>query len=203
MSRKAGLLLIDSLLAAGFGLLGCGRPGLGPPPETEVLMVEENLHGVAVADPYRWLETGDAPETRRWIEAQSAYGRAYLDGLPEREAIRERMATILAAGSISAPVESGGRYFYSRREGDRNQPVVYVREGREGEDRELLDPNAMSEDGTTTVDWYVPSQDGKLLAYGKSVEGTETSTMYILDVDSGSDLPDVFPKVRFANPQWL
>ncbi len=203
MSRKAGLLLIDSLLAAGFGLLGCGRPGLGPPPETEVLMVEENLHGVAVADPYRWLETGDAPETRRWIEAQSAYGRAYLDGLPEREAIRERMAAILAAGSISAPVESGGRYFYSWREGDQNQPVVYVREGREGEDRELLDPNAMSEDGTTTVDWYVPSKDGKLLAYGKSVEGTETSTMYILDVDSGSELPDVFPKVRFANPQWL
>ena len=203
MSRKAVLLLIDSLLAAGFGLLGCGRPGLGPPPETEVLMVEENLHGVAVADPYRWLETGDAPETRRWIEAQSAYGRAYLDGLPEREAIRERMAAILAAGSISAPVESGGRYFYSRREGDQSQPVVYVREGREGEDRELLDPNAMSEDGTTTVDWYVPSKDGKLLAYGKSVEGTETSTMYILDVDSGSELPDVFPKVRFANPQWL
>ena len=195
--------MIELLALAAFGLLGCGGRSIGPPPESEVHMVEENLHGVTVQDPFRWLEEGGAPETRQWIAAQSAYGRNYLDGLPTREAIRERMAEILGSGSVSTPDEAGGRYFYSRRDGDQDQPVVYVREGRNGEDRVLLDPNTMSDDGTTTVDWYVPSKDGKLLAYGKSVEGTETSTMYILDLESGSDLEDAFPKVRFANPQWL
>ena len=201
MSRTIGIIGLLALVA--FGLFGCGDRSIGPPPESEVDMVEESLHGVTVADPYRWLEEGDTSETRQWIAAQSAYGRGYLDSLPTREAVRERMAEILASGSVSTPVEAGGRYFYSRRDGDQDQPVVYMREGLDGEDRELLDPNAMSEDGTTTVDWYVPSKDGKLLTYGKSVEGTETSTMYILDLESGSELADVFPKVRFANPQWL
>lgn len=201
MSRTIGIIGLLALVA--FGLFGCGDRSIGPPPESEVHMVEESLHGVTVADPYRWLEEGDTSETRQWIAAQSAYGRGYLDSLPTREAVRERMAEILASGSVSTPVEAGGRYFYSRRDGDQDQPVVYMREGLDGEDRELLDPNAMSEDGTTTVDWYVPSKDGKLLTYGKSVEGTETSTMYILDLESGSELADVFPKVRFANPQWL
>ena len=201
MSRTIGIIELLALVA--FGLLGCGGRSIGPPPESEVRMVEENLHGVTVLDPYRWLEEGDAPDTRQWIATQSEYGRSYLDGLPTRDAIRERMAEILSSGSVSTPIEAGGRYFYSRRNGDQDQPVVYVREGRDGEDRELLDPNSMSDDGTTTIDWYVPSKDGKLLAYGKSEEGTETSTMYILDLETGSDLEDTFPKVRFANPQWL
>lgn len=166
-------------------------------------MVEEVLHGVKIEDPYRWLEDGESLQTREWIEAQVNYANGYLDQLPTRDAIRARMTEILASGSISTPREAGGRYFYSRRDGNQDQPVVYVREGQDGEDRVLLDPNGMSEDGTTTVDWYVPSKDGKLLAYGKSAEGTETSTMFILDTDSGEHLDDQFPKVRFANPQWL
>ena len=166
-------------------------------------MVEEELHGVKVQDPYRWLEDGDSTESRQWIEIQANYSARYLDQIPDRASIHARMAEILGSGSISTPVEAGGRYFYSRRGGDQNQPVVYMREGIDGESRALLDPNSMSADGTTTVDWYVPSKDGRLLAYGKSTEGTETSTMYILDVKSGKDLADVFPKVRFANPQWL
>lgn len=166
-------------------------------------MVEEQIHGVAVQDPYRWLEESETPEASEWIRDQAAYARTYLDTLPTREGIRARMTEILASGFVSTPTEAGGRYFYSRRSDDQNQPVVYMRTGLDGEDQVLLDPNSMSSDGTTTVDWYVPSQDGKLLAYGKSTEGTETSTMYIRDIASGQDLDDVFPKVRFSNPQWL
>ena len=183
--------------------LGCGGPAAGPPPATEVRMVEEVLHGVTVADPYRWLETGDSEEARAWIREQSAYTERYLAQIGSRQSIRARMTEILQSGSISTPDEAGGRYFHSRRTGDQNQPVVYVREGLDGEDSVLLDPNAMAGDGTTTVDWYVPSRDGRLLAYGMSSDGTETSTMYILDIESGETLSDVFPKVRFANPQWL
>ncbi len=166
-------------------------------------MVEDVLHGVTVQDPYRWLEDAELPESTRWIDAQAGYARGYLDGLPVRSTIRARMEEILSSGSISTPIEAGGRYFYSRRAGDQDQPVVYMREGPDGEDVALLDPNGMSNDGTTTVDWYVPSKDGRMLAYGKSTEGTETSTMYISEVDSGRTLDDVFPKVRFANPQWF
>lgn len=166
-------------------------------------MVEEQIHGVTVQDPYRWLEESETPEASEWIRDQATYARTYLDTLPTREGIRARMTEILASGFVSTPTEAGGRYFYSRRSDDQNQPVVHMRTGLDGEDQVLLDPNSMSSDGTTTVDWYVPSQDGKLLAYGKSTEGTETSTMYIRDIASGQDLDDVFPKVRFSNPQWL
>ncbi len=166
-------------------------------------MVEEELHGVTVQDPFRWLEDGESPESRQWVRKQSAYSAKYLDQVASRERIRTRMTQILRSGSISTPVEAGGRYFYSRRDDDQDQPVVYMRESVRGEDEALLDPNAMGGDGTTTVDWYVPSKDGKMLAYGKSTEGTETSTMYILDIESGNHFDDVFPKVRFANPQWM
>ena len=166
-------------------------------------MIEEEIHGVSVQDPYRWLEESDTPETRDWISEQTTYSRSYLGSLSMRDGIRQRMAEILASGSISTPTEAGGRYFYSRRAGDQDQPVVYMRNGLDGDEQSLLDPNSMSADGTTTVDWFVPSKDGTLLAYGKSVQGTETSTMYLRDVGSGEDLNDVFPKVRFANPQWL
>ncbi len=194
----------QALLAAALAaFVNCGGPSAGPPPPSAMRMVEETLHGVAVPDPYRWLEDADSPESQAWIAQQTAYSRAYLDSLPRRDAIRKRMTEILGAGSISTPTGAGGRYFYSKKTGAQNQPVVYMREGLEGEDRALLDPNAMSEDGTTTVDWYVPSKDGKLLAYGKSEKGTETSTLYILDVDSGEHLADEIPKVRFADPQWL
>jgi prolyl oligopeptidase len=197
------MLSVTVLLALLNGWIGCGGPVAGPPPVTEVRMVEEELHDVKVQDPFRWLEDGESPESRQWVEEQSAYWAKYLDQVASRDRIRTRMAEILGSGSISTPVEAGGRYYYSRREGGQDQPVVYMREGLHGEDRALLDPNAMSSDGTTTVDWYVPSKDGKMLAFGMSTEGTETSTMHILDIESGDRLDDVFPKVRFANPQWL
>ena len=200
---RSGIVTLAVCAAAWIGTFSCGDAALGPPPATEVRMVEEQIHGVTVQDPYRWLEESETPEASEWIRDQATYARTYLDTLPTREGIRVRMTEILASGFVSTPTEAGGRYFYSRRSDDQNQPVVYMRTGLDGDDQVLLDPNSMSSDGTTTVDWYVPSQDGKLLAYGKSTEGTETSTMYIRDIASGQDLDDVFPKVRFSNPQWL
>ena len=98
---------------------------------------------------------------------------------------------------------AAGRYFYAKKEGNQNQPIVYMREGLDGADKVLIDPNQGSSDDTVTIDWFVPSKDGKLLAYGSSVGGTETSTLYILDVDTGETLEESIPKVRSANPQWL
>ena len=166
-------------------------------------MLEETVHGVAVADPYRWLEDESSPETQSWVEKQSAYSRSVLDALPGRGRIRQRLREVLGTGSVTRPEEAAGRYFYSKKQGDQNQPVLYVRKGINGKDRVLIDPNELGTDGTVTVDWFFPSKDGRLLTYGMSSGGTETSDLHILDVDSGASVGKPIPKVRWANPQWL
>ena len=189
-------------LAAVLSLVGCGSSDSSPP-STKIEMVEETIHGVKVADPYRWLEDQSSPAAREWVAQQTAYARGILDPLPTREKLRGRLGEVLSTGSLTPPEVAAGRYFYAKKEGDQNQPIVYMRESLDGTDQVLIDPNQGSADDTVTVDWFVPSKDGKLLAYGSSVGGTETSTLYLLDVDKGQTLEESIPKVRFANPQWL
>src|SRR5215210_5264949 len=112
------------------------------------------LHGEAVADPYRWLEDGASPEVRDWTARQNALTEAYLSSFPGRARIRRRLEQLLAIGAIGVPAPARGRYFYQRRDGRQNQPVLYVREGVHGGDRVALDPNALDPDGTTALDWY-------------------------------------------------
>ena len=194
-------------LAAVLSLLGCGSSDFSPP-STKIEMVEETIHGVKVADPYRWLEDQSSPATKEWVAEQTAYARNILDPLPTREKLRGRLGEVLSTGSLTPPEVAAGRYFYAKKEGDQNQPIVYMRVSLDGSDQVLIDPNQGSTDDgsaddTVTVDWFVPSKDGKLLAYGSSVGGTESSTLYLLDVDKVRTLGESIPKVRFANPQWL
>jgi len=164
--------------------------------------VLEVRHGVEVRDPYRWLEDGDAEEVRRWSEAQGRHTRAALDAIPFTAAIRERLRVLFSIGLVSAPAIRGDRYFHQRRTGDQEQPVLYLRQGREGEDRVLLDPARFAEDRTSALDWYYPSDDGRLLAYGVSEGGSEKSVLRILDVDTGRDLADVIPFTRACSLEW-
>ncbi|HLL71127.1 MAG TPA: prolyl oligopeptidase family serine peptidase [Pyrinomonadaceae bacterium] len=173
------------------------------PPETRAESLVETLHGVKVNDPYRWLEQGESQEVRAWTEAQNAHTRRALDPLPSRSQISQRLSQLLSIGTLSAPAPRGGRYFYTRRAGQQNQPVLYVREGARGQDRVLLDPNALSDDGTIALDWWYESHDGKRLAYGLSESGNEQSTLYVLDVDTGRNLKDKIPYTRAASLAWL
>ena len=177
------------------------NPAPYPPSRTE--KVVDRLHGTDVPDPYRWLEDGNSAEVKQWVERQNAFTRAVLDELPGRAAIRERLNTLLDIGSNGTPADAKGRYFYTRRDGKQNQPVLYVREGLQGKDRVLLDPNTLSKEGIVALDWWYPSRDGKLLAYGLSEGGTEQSTLHVRDVETGKDLPDVIERTRACSVAWL
>jgi len=180
---------------------------LAAPPTTHVVDVVDKLHGVEVHDPYRWLENGDSPEVQAWTEAQNRYLHESLDAFPGRKWLEQRLWKWQETGSLGTPVMRGKgkrvRLFYTRRDGKQNQPVLYVRQGRAGKDRALLDVNRMAADGTLALDWWYPSEDGTLLAYGISTSGDENSTLRVRSVASGRDLTDTIPRARACSLAWL
>jgi prolyl oligopeptidase len=172
-------------------------------PPTHADDVVEKLHGVAVADPYRWLEDGTSPEVRAWVEKQNAFTRSALDRVPGRDRIHDRLAALLDIGYVGTPAPRKGRYFYTARRGKENQPILYVREGMGGAERVLLDPNTLAADGTVALDWWYPSRDGKLVAYGLSKDGNEQSTLHVREVAGGKDRPDAIARTRACSLTWL
>ena len=165
------------------------------PPATRAEPVEETLHGVAVTDRYRWLEGDNSdptdqgkvtPDVAGWTDAQNSYTRSVLDNLPGRKALEERLRPLMEVGAVTRPIVRANRYFFSKREGNQNQPVVYWREGYKGENKVLIDPARLDDSGLTTVEWFSPSQDGKLLAYGTYRAGDEITTLHLLEVDSST-----------------
>jgi prolyl oligopeptidase len=172
-------------------------------PSTRAEPVVDVLHGEAIPDPYRWLEDGGAPEVAAWTAAQNAHTEAWLAARPARAAIRGRLQQLLAIGSLGTPTPVHGRYLYQRRDGAQNQPVLYVRDGVAGPDRVAVDPNVLAADGTTALDWYHPSPNGALLAYGLSSDGSEQSTLHLLDLATLAPLPDRIPRTRAADVAWL
>jgi prolyl oligopeptidase len=195
-----GLALILVMNVPTASRAGDRRPA---PPATRTDTVIEDLHGVAVADPYRWLEDGSSPAVRAWVEEQNAFTRSALDRLPGRHKLRERLATLLDMGSLGTPVPRRGRIFHTARRGKRDQPVLYVRDRDGGDERALLDPNQLAAGGSVALDWWYPSRDGKLLAYGLSRDGNEQSTLHVRDVDTGKDRPDVIGRTRACSLSWL
>lgn len=172
-------------------------------PRTDREAVIEEMHGQVIVDPYRWLEDGDSPATREWVRRQNRYTASLLEAFPGREAIRARLAELYSVGGVRAPTVRNNRYFYERRVGSQNQPVLYVREGHDGSERVLLDPNAASAEGTVVLDWWYPSTDGTLLAYGSSSDGDEWSTLMLLEVDSGRIRSDRIERTRYSSVAWL
>jgi prolyl oligopeptidase len=189
------------------------------PPVAEKRPLVEIFHGTKVLDNYRWLENGNAPETQKWVADEMAYTRSLLDPLPGRDAIQKRLTELLSIGSITPPIPGGKRYFYTKREGMQNQPVLYVRDalekiptsdaksaaemGHPPEDRVLLDVNQLAADGTIALDWFQPSDNGKYVAYGTSQSGSEMSTLHIIETKTGTILPDTIERTRAASIAWL
>ncbi len=173
------------------------------PPLAEKRPLTETMHGIEITDNYRWLEDASSPETQKWVKEEMAYTQSILDPLPGRAAIQKRLTELLGIGNISQPEIGGKYYFYTRREGMQNQPVLYVREGLEGKDRALVDVNQLAADGTIALDWYQPSENGKYLAYGTSPSGSEMSTLHIIETKTGKLLPDTIERTRACSIAWL
>src|SRR5437879_11663709 len=157
------------------------------------------LHGETIPDPYRWLER-DGPATRAWTESQNARTRAALDAVPERARFAARLRELLGVGLLGVPRPVGDRIFFERRARGARQMVLFVREG--GRTRALIDPNDLDPDGLLTLDWWSPSPEGRLVAYGLSRGGTEMSTLHVIDVATGDRLADEIPFTQRARVAW-
>jgi prolyl oligopeptidase len=173
------------------------------PPIAEPKPLVDLFHGTKVIDSYRWLEKSDLPETQKWVTEEMSYTRALLDPLRGRDAIHRRLTELLSIGVVNPPVIAGRHYFYTKREGMQNQPVLYVRDRLDGPDRVLVDANQLAADGTVALDWFQPSENGKYVAYGISAGGSEVSTLHVIETKTGTILPDTIERTRAASIAWL
>jgi prolyl oligopeptidase len=171
-------------------------------PPTRVSEAVDVLHGVRVADPYRWLEDGASEEVQQWAQAQNAFTRAWLDRLPEREALRKRFRELYDIERVWPPLRRGSRYFWSQKDVGREKEAVFYREGKRGERKVLLDPNTWSADGSVSLGSYSVSYDGKLVAYQVKKNNSDEAVLEVVDVLSGKKRPDVIEGAKYAHPVW-
>ena len=161
-----------------------------PPPPRRTDFAEE-LHGVRVPDPYRWLEDTANPEVQAWLQAQADYAEDHLARLPARDTLRTELAGLFSAETIGVPVPRNGRYFFHKRLPGQDMGVYYVKDGLDGEPRPLIDPNLRFGDGSTTLKDCLPSRDGTRLLYRISFAGNDRAEIRVMDVGTATDLPDV------------
>jgi prolyl oligopeptidase len=171
-------------------------------PRTRTDDVIETLHGVAVADPYRWLEDDNAAETKAWVEAQNKVTSAYLAAIPQREAIHQRMTQLWNYERYGIPFKRGQRYFYTRNDGLQNQAVLYTAPALDAAPTVLLDPNTLSKDGTIALGSLDISDDGARLAYALAVAGSDWQEIRVRNVTTAQDLPDQIQWVKFSGISW-
>lgn len=164
--------------------------------------IVENHHGTTVEDPYRWLEDSQAPETRAWIEEQNKLTFSYLEKLPYRKQIRDRLTQLWNFEKYSVPHREGDRYFYMKNDGLQNQYVLYTTKSLSDPGKVLIDPNVLSPDGTIAISSYSVSKDGKKVAYGLASAGSDWTEWRVRDVESGTDFPDHLRWIKFSSVTW-
>ena len=207
------LLILSKSLSAIFllGLAGCSGDAaptaqtaavkLAYPQSKRVDQVDDYF-GEKVADPYRWLEQLDSPETKAWIEAQNKVTMPYLQKIPQRARYKERLTQLWNYERFGMPVKGGDRYFYTRNDGLQNQSVLYVADSLDGTPRVLLDPVTLLADGTAALAAWIPSEDGKRIAYGIQEAGSDWEQWKVRDVATGKDSEEQLKGVKWAAVAW-
>jgi prolyl oligopeptidase len=195
------LCFVILTLCGGYASARAGAGVLAYPKAKAVEQVDD-YHGVKVADPYRWLEDTDSADTHGWVEEENKLTFGYLEQIPYRKAIRDRMMKLWNFERFTVPQKQGGRYFYQHNNGLQNQNVLLVSESLNAEPRQLLDPNTLSSDGTVALGGEAITDDGKLMAYGTAASGSDWQEWHVRDVDTGKDLPDLIKWVKFSGASW-
>ncbi len=196
------LPLVMSLTLSFSVLPGAGADSPLTYPKTRHADVVDTYHGVKVPDPFRWLEDDNSEETKAWVKAQNEVTFGYLNQLPRRAALRERLQKLWNFERFGVPYKRGERYFFSRNSGLQNQSVLYVADSLTAEPKALLDPNTLSKDGTVSLTESEPSEDGKLLVWGTSGGGSDWQEFRIKNIDTGEDLPETLKWIKFSGASW-
>ncbi len=191
------LVLAMTLLAAD----GAPTPTFVYPRAKTVDQVDD-YHGTKVSDPYRGLEDTDSADTHAWVEAENKVTFHYLEQIPYRHVIHDRLMKLWNYERYGVPEQDGGRYFYQHNNGLQNQNVLLVADSVNAQPRVLLDPNTLSADGTVALVGHAISDDGKLLAYGTSASGSDWMEWRVRDVDTAKDLLDLVKWVKFSGASW-
>jgi len=207
MFKKTLALAVICMLAAILSpqmLVQAGQGKRLAYPETRRDNVVDDYHGVKVPDPYRWLEQDvrQSKEVADWVEAQNRVTFAFLEGIPQREAIRKRLTELWNYPRYSVPRKHGGRYYFLKNDGLQNQPVLYVQDSLDAEPRMLLDPNTWSMAGTIALVGMAFSDDGRYMAYRQAAAGSDWQTWRVMDLNSGATLEDELKWTKFTDAAW-
>jgi len=208
MNRRK-LARLTAVASMALFLAGCGadsplrldRPQLVYP-EARRDAVVDVYHGVEVADPYRWLEDPDSPETQAWVAQENVLTEGFLNRIPARARMADRLKELMDYPRYSSPSKHGGRYFFWKNDGLQDQSVLYVQETLDAEPHVIINPNTLSADGTVAVTTAATSWDGRQLAYGLSRSGSDEQEVKIRDIDTGKDSDETLRWCRFTTIAW-
>ena len=171
-------------------------------PETKKVDTADVYFGTTVEDPYRWLEDDMSGETKTWVDEQNKVTNNFLAQIPFRDKIADRLKTLWNYEKFSAPFKKAGRYFYTKNDGLQNQSVLYYQNSLEDSAIVLIDPNKLSETGTTALSGTSVSDDGKYIAYSISIGGSDWNEIFVKDIETGQDLNDHLKWIKFSSMAW-
>ncbi len=171
-------------------------------PYTKKVDVKDNYHGTVVADPYRWLEIDTAKEVEAWVEAENKVTFSYLRSIPIRQEIEDRYRELFNYPKLSSPHKVGDYYFFNKNDGLQNQSVIYYQKGLDGTPEVFIDPNALSKDGTTSISLAGFSKDNKYVAISRQVAGSDWQELYVMEIATKKELPDLLHWVKFSGASW-
>jgi prolyl oligopeptidase len=199
MKKIIYLLVITSIVT----MLGCmhRQPAIEYP-QTRRDSVVDYYYGVAVPDPYRWLENDTSEETERWVEAENKVTFAYLDKIPFREEIKERLTRLWNYPKYGVPFKKGNHIFFLKNDGLQNQSVIYIEDSLGATPELLLDPNLLSKDGTIALADMAVSKNGQYLAYATAEAGSDWNKIFVMDIATRKVLSDELDWVKFSGIAW-
>ncbi len=176
---------------------------LKPYPETKKDVVSDNYFGTVITDPYRWLEDDTAADVVSWVKAENEVTNDYLEQIPFRAKIKDRLSEIWNFTKFGTPFKEGEYYFFSKNDGLQNQSVIYYQKGLDGTPEIFLDPNKLSEDGTTSLASLTFSKDHRYAAVGIAQSGSDWNEIFVMNVATREKLSDKISWVKFSGATWL